>query len=131
MCSLHFCLYSNIIFKAFHGCGKSSQTFHLQNGSNIGKGYDYESCIGLKVKPRQGDGLLFYSLFPNGTIDQVIVLDSGTYTTKKFCCDPKSIYIISLVLGKFSTLVKYINYQQIGRLSTLRYFIWVSQNLRV
>lgn len=44
--------------------------FPFENGSNIGKGYDYESCIGLKVKPRQGDGLLFYSLFPNGTIDQ-------------------------------------------------------------
>lgn len=35
-------------------------------------GYDYHECIGLKVKPRQGDGLLFYSLFPNGKIDKVI-----------------------------------------------------------
>jgi prolyl 4-hydroxylase len=25
----------------------------------------------LKVKPRKGDGLLFYSLMVNGTIDQV------------------------------------------------------------
>lgn len=33
--------------------------------------YDYEKCIGLKVKPRKGDGLLFYSLFTNGTIDPV------------------------------------------------------------
>ncbi|XP_042508077.1 probable prolyl 4-hydroxylase 9 isoform X2 [Macadamia integrifolia] len=31
--------------------------------------YDYKKCIGLKVKPRQGDGILFYSLFTNGTID--------------------------------------------------------------
>uniref|UniRef100_M1AZV5 Prolyl 4-hydroxylase n=3 Tax=Solanum TaxID=4107 RepID=M1AZV5_SOLTU len=31
--------------------------------------YDYSKCIGLKVKPRRGDGLLFYSLLPNGTID--------------------------------------------------------------
>jgi len=34
-------------------------------------GYDYEKCIGLKVKPRKGDGLLFYSLMINGTIDRV------------------------------------------------------------
>ncbi|KAI8027095.1 putative prolyl 4-hydroxylase 9 [Camellia lanceoleosa] len=44
--------------------------FPFENGSNMGVGYDYEKCIGLKVKPRQGDGLLFYSLFPNGTIDK-------------------------------------------------------------
>ncbi|XP_043712326.1 probable prolyl 4-hydroxylase 9 [Telopea speciosissima] len=31
--------------------------------------YDYKKCIGLKVRPRQGDGLLFYSLYPNGTTD--------------------------------------------------------------
>jgi hypothetical protein len=48
--------------------------FGLQNGSNIGTSYDYKKCIGLKVKPRQGDGLLFYSVFPNGTIDRVILL---------------------------------------------------------
>jgi len=35
--------------------------------------YDFEDCIGLKVRPRRGDGLLFYSLLPNGTIDQVSV----------------------------------------------------------
>lgn len=40
----------------------------------MGIGYDYRKCIGLKVKPRQGDGLLFYSVFPNGTIDRVMVL---------------------------------------------------------
>lgn len=40
---------------------------------NIDKGYyDYKKFIGLKVKPRQGDGLLFYSLLPNGKIDKVI-----------------------------------------------------------
>lgn len=49
----------------------------LQNGLNMNTGYDYKKCMGLKVKPRQGDGLLFYSVFPNGTIDQVIVI---------FCC---------------------------------------------
>ncbi|KAJ7946139.1 Prolyl 4-hydroxylase alpha-like protein [Quillaja saponaria] len=43
--------------------------FPFENGLNIGTGYDYKNCIGLKVKPRQGDGLLFYSMFPNGTID--------------------------------------------------------------
>jgi hypothetical protein len=36
--------------------------------------YGYEDCIGLRVKPRQGDGLLFYSLLPNGTIDQVSIV---------------------------------------------------------
>ncbi|XP_062176922.1 probable prolyl 4-hydroxylase 9 [Alnus glutinosa] len=44
--------------------------FPFENGSNIGTSYDYKKCIGLKVKPRQGDGLLFYSVFPNGTIDR-------------------------------------------------------------
>ncbi|KAK9286915.1 hypothetical protein L1049_015322 [Liquidambar formosana] len=44
--------------------------FPFENGSNMGKGYDYKKCIGLKVKPRQGDGLLFYSVFANGTIDR-------------------------------------------------------------
>lgn len=43
----------------------------LQNGENMDIGYDYEKCIGLKVKPRKGDGLLFYSLMVNGTIDPV------------------------------------------------------------
>lgn len=38
---------------------------------NADGSYDYQKCIGLKVKPRQGDGLLFYSLLPNGTIDPV------------------------------------------------------------
>ncbi|KDP44469.1 hypothetical protein JCGZ_16302 [Jatropha curcas] len=42
--------------------------FPYENDSQIS--YDYKKCIGLKVKPRQGDGILFYSLFPNGTIDE-------------------------------------------------------------
>jgi prolyl 4-hydroxylase len=33
--------------------------------------YDYEKCTGLKVKPRKDDGLLFYSLMINSTIDPV------------------------------------------------------------
>lgn len=44
--------------------------FPFENGANMGAGYDYKQCVGLKVKPRKGDGLLFYSVFPNGTIDQ-------------------------------------------------------------
>ncbi|KAH9712231.1 putative prolyl 4-hydroxylase 9 [Citrus sinensis] len=36
-----------------------------RNGMNADGSYDYQKCIGLKVKPRQGDGLLFYSLLPN------------------------------------------------------------------
>ncbi|CAN6450728.1 unnamed protein product [Victoria cruziana] len=43
--------------------------FPFEDSKNIDIGYDYKKCIGLKVKPRQGDALLFYSLFPNGTID--------------------------------------------------------------
>ncbi|KAL4272184.1 hypothetical protein GQ457_13G007130 [Hibiscus cannabinus] len=42
--------------------------FPFENGMSI-EGYDYRKCVGLKIKPRRGDGLLFYSLFLNGTID--------------------------------------------------------------
>ncbi|XP_047326039.1 probable prolyl 4-hydroxylase 9 [Impatiens glandulifera] len=44
--------------------------FPFENGSNMDGIYDYEKCIGLKVKPRVGDGLLFYSLTPDGKIDE-------------------------------------------------------------
>ncbi|KAA8522616.1 hypothetical protein F0562_013023 [Nyssa sinensis] len=47
--------------------------FPFENGLQMDAKYDYRKCIGLKVKPRRGDGLLFYSLFPNGTIDPVSV----------------------------------------------------------
>ncbi|GFQ04570.1 probable prolyl 4-hydroxylase 9, partial [Phtheirospermum japonicum] len=43
--------------------------FPFENGQNMDGSYDFRKCIGLKVKPHKGDGLLFYSLFPNGTID--------------------------------------------------------------
>ncbi|XP_052195010.1 probable prolyl 4-hydroxylase 9 [Diospyros lotus] len=43
--------------------------FPFENGLNMDASYDYQKCIGLKVRPRRGDGLLFYSLLPNGTID--------------------------------------------------------------
>ncbi|KAM1345457.1 hypothetical protein ACFX13_035643 [Malus domestica] len=43
--------------------------FPYENGAEMGSSYDYKKCIGLKIMPRQGDGLLFYSVFPNGTID--------------------------------------------------------------
>ncbi|KAI4315041.1 hypothetical protein L6164_027889 [Bauhinia variegata] len=43
--------------------------FPFENGLNMDGSYSYEDCIGLRVRPRRGDGLLFYSLFPNGTID--------------------------------------------------------------
>ncbi|KAI6699343.1 hypothetical protein NL676_013667 [Syzygium grande] len=43
--------------------------FPFENGMNMDGTYDFKKCVGLKVKPQQGDGLLFYSLLPNGTID--------------------------------------------------------------
>jgi hypothetical protein len=52
----------------------SQHNIVLQNGLNMDGSYGYEDCIGLRVKPRQGDGLLFYSLLPNGTIDQVSIV---------------------------------------------------------
>ncbi|KAG5061235.1 hypothetical protein JHK87_002264 [Glycine soja] len=45
--------------------------FPYENGFNRDGSYDFEDCIGLRVRPRKGDGLLFYSLLPNGTIDQL------------------------------------------------------------
>ncbi|KAH1118733.1 hypothetical protein AAZX31_17G158300 [Glycine max] len=48
--------------------------FPFENGLNMDGNYGYEDCIGLKVKPRQGDGLLFYSLLTNGTIDPVSIV---------------------------------------------------------
>ncbi|BBN11699.1 prolyl 4-hydroxylase [Marchantia polymorpha subsp. ruderalis] len=43
--------------------------FPFENYQNMNMGYDYKQCIGLRVKPKQGDALLFYSMFPNGTFD--------------------------------------------------------------
>ncbi|XP_022751226.1 probable prolyl 4-hydroxylase 9 [Durio zibethinus] len=43
--------------------------FPFENGLNMDGNYDFKKCIGLKVKPRLGDGILFYSLFPNNSID--------------------------------------------------------------
>jgi prolyl 4-hydroxylase len=45
--------------------------FPFESYQNMNSGYDYKECIGLKVKPRQGDALLFYSMHPNGTFDKV------------------------------------------------------------
>ncbi|XP_002533164.2 probable prolyl 4-hydroxylase 9 [Ricinus communis] len=43
--------------------------FPFENDLDVDESYDFEKCIGLQVRPRRGDGLLFYSLFPNNTID--------------------------------------------------------------
>ncbi|KDP32045.1 hypothetical protein JCGZ_12506 [Jatropha curcas] len=43
--------------------------FPFENGFDVDESYDFQKCTGLRVKPRKGDGLLFYSLFPNNTID--------------------------------------------------------------
>ncbi|XVE82891.1 hypothetical protein DITRI_Ditri16bG0042100 [Diplodiscus trichospermus] len=50
--------------------------FPFENGLHMDGSYDYKKCIGLKVKPRMGDGFLFYSLFPNNTIDPTSVHES-------------------------------------------------------
>jgi prolyl 4-hydroxylase len=60
---------ANIIFYIFLVADYNASCTDLQNWENMNIGYDYEKCIGLKVKPRKGDGLLFYSLAVNGTID--------------------------------------------------------------
>ncbi|KAF8404918.1 hypothetical protein HHK36_009813 [Tetracentron sinense] len=52
--------------------------FPFENGLSMDVNYDFKRCIGLKVKPRQGDGLLFYSVFPNGTIDPGAKPDNST-----------------------------------------------------
>lgn len=44
--------------------------FPFENFQNMNIGFDYKKCIGMKVKPRQGDALLFYSMHPNGTFDK-------------------------------------------------------------
>ncbi|XP_076924317.1 putative prolyl 4-hydroxylase 9 [Bidens hawaiensis] len=45
--------------------------FPLENGESKNATYDYKKFSGLKVKPRKGDRLLFYTLHPNGTVDSV------------------------------------------------------------
>ncbi|KAL4181060.1 hypothetical protein AMTRI_Chr12g235450 [Amborella trichopoda] len=68
--------------------GGGETMFPFENGLNVHSEYDYKKCVGLKVKPQLGDGLLFYSVYPNGTIDQVSlfrfclsVLDEQFYVT--------------------------------------------------
>ncbi|TQE12175.1 hypothetical protein C1H46_002245 [Malus baccata] len=60
----------NSHYDAFHPDQYGPQKSQ-RNGSNTDGTYDFRECVGLKVKPRKGDGLLFYSLLPNGTIDML------------------------------------------------------------
>lgn len=48
---------------------EGGETMFPYENNNIDFNYDFKECMGLKVKPRKGDGLLFYSVFTNGTID--------------------------------------------------------------
>ncbi|KAL4447546.1 hypothetical protein ABPG75_004765 [Micractinium tetrahymenae] len=48
-------------------------TFPLEGEDGLERlqGIDYRSCdLGIKVKPRQGDAVLFFSAFVNGTLEQ-------------------------------------------------------------
>ncbi|KAM3286133.1 putative prolyl 4-hydroxylase 9 isoform X2 [Capsicum chacoense] len=73
--------------------------FPFESGQNMDANYDFRKCIGLKVKPRRGDGLLFYSLLPNGTIDpvsfsctfHVVHVSCIYFHTKK--CDPLGFWV--------------------------------------
>ncbi|XP_048502205.1 probable prolyl 4-hydroxylase 9 isoform X3 [Beta vulgaris subsp. vulgaris] len=48
---------------------EGGETMFPYENDDLDFNYDFKECIGLKVKPRRGDGLLFYSLFVNGSID--------------------------------------------------------------
>ncbi|KAM1349161.1 hypothetical protein ACFX2F_003263 [Malus domestica] len=56
----------------------------------MGMSYDYRKCIGLKIMPKQGDGLLFYSMFPNGTIDPIRSLKEASLSTLNSVNKPTS-----------------------------------------
>ncbi|XP_061373908.1 probable prolyl 4-hydroxylase 9 [Gastrolobium bilobum] len=72
--------------------------FPYEGGLNMDAGYDYQKCIGLKVKPRQGDGILFYSVFPNGKIDKTSlhgscpVITGEKWVATKWINDHKQYY---------------------------------------
>ncbi|WCJ31359.1 2-oxoglutarate (2OG) and Fe(II)-dependent oxygenase superfamily protein [Euphorbia peplus] len=42
--------------------------FPFENGLDL-ENYNFQKCMGMQLKPRLGDGLLFYSVHPNSTID--------------------------------------------------------------
>eukprot|EP00271_Cylindrocystis_brebissonii_P003819 TRINITY_DN15060_c0_g1_i1.p1 TRINITY_DN15060_c0_g1~~TRINITY_DN15060_c0_g1_i1.p1 ORF type:complete len:344 (+),score=58.17 TRINITY_DN15060_c0_g1_i1:418-1449(+) len=48
--------------------GETMFPFEAHRNMNIG--YDFKDCIGLTVRPRKGDALLFWSMHTNGTIDK-------------------------------------------------------------
>ncbi|ESQ46232.1 hypothetical protein EUTSA_v10000619mg [Eutrema salsugineum] len=45
--------------------------FPFESWRNMEGNYDYKKCVGLTIKPRQGDAIFFYNLLPNGTIDPI------------------------------------------------------------
>ncbi|KAL6227443.1 hypothetical protein ACLB2K_001401 [Fragaria x ananassa] len=62
----------NSHYDAFHPDEYGPQPSQ-RSGLNLDGKHDAHECMGLRVKPRRGDGLLFYSLLPNGTIDPLSI----------------------------------------------------------
>lgn len=79
----------------------------MQNGSNMDGSYDHKDCIGLKIKPRKGDGLLFYSFFPNGTFDRVSIKLSFQHTR----IHSQAIIIFFIYMDLKDSILKYTSFQ--------------------
>ncbi|GBG85197.1 hypothetical protein CBR_g39762 [Chara braunii] len=60
---------------------EGGETMFPYEDFNIQPKYNFQDCVGLLVKPRKGDALLFYSVWPNKTLD-MSALHGGCPVTK-------------------------------------------------